>query len=78
MACGFIVSFLCTIINNALNTKLNKNGVLTSLPHIQRFVIPGILAGITSAIVQAIARQSNGEYGPNGDFPNRNSAQQAG
>lgn len=69
------------MINNILNKTINKNGVVTSLPHIQRFVIPGILAAIASSIVQAIGKQTlgdNGEYGPNGGFVNRNSSQQAG
>lgn len=67
------------MINNIINMKINNNGVVTSLPHIQRFVIPGILAAIASSIVQAIGRQSLGSvYGPNGDFANRNTSQQAG
>jgi hypothetical protein len=52
---GYIVSFLSSIYPAQLNQKINKDGVLFTYPHVNRFLIPAFIASIVSAVVQACA-----------------------
>ena len=42
--------------------KFNKNGVKSSLSQISRFIIPGFISGVISAILHAIDQGSDGNY----------------
>lgn len=42
--------------------RLNKNGVVVSLTTLERYVFPGIISGIISAILIGTNQGSNGYY----------------
>jgi hypothetical protein len=62
---GFIIGFLGSIFPSAINEKFNQNGILFTYPHVNRFLIPSIIAVIVSAIIQACKNSQNGAFGLN-------------
>ncbi len=58
MALGFSGGFIASVAHSVIKKKINKNAVLESNSYIFSFIIPGVLASITSALVQAAANGS--------------------
>jgi hypothetical protein len=56
------MAFISTLYHSAQLRALNKSGVTTSLAHLTRFLIPGILSGILSAILTAINQGNDGSH----------------
>lgn len=52
------MAFVSTFRLSAALRRFNKNGVISSLAYLDRFIIPGIMAGILSAILYAINQGS--------------------
>lgn len=48
---GFITGFVATIFHSRIFRKRNLNGVSLSLGTVERLIIPGVVAGILSAIL---------------------------
>lgn len=74
---GYVVGFASSIYPATMNRKINKNGVIFTFPTINRFLIPGFLACVVSAIVQACNVSENGDHYIN-RLPQRTSVQQGG
>ncbi len=72
-----MMGFAATIYHSAQLRRINKNGVVVSLTHIDRFVIPGLFCGFLSAILYAIAQGDNGGFILN-RFPGRSNIGQGG
>lgn len=62
---GFIVGFLSSTHAATIGRSLNKQGVIYSYPHINRFLVPGVIGAIVSGIVQACNNGVNGDHGVN-------------
>lgn len=62
---GFVVSFASSIYSSAIHRKTNNNGVAFTYSHINRFFIPGVIACIVSAVVQAVDLSINGDHNTN-------------
>lgn len=56
------MGLIATLYQSAQLRRLNKNGVVVSLTHFDRFILPGIFCGILSAILYAINQGSHGNY----------------
>lgn len=74
---GFIVSFVCSIYPATMNRKINENGILFTFPHLNRFVIPAVIASIVAAIIQACGDSLNGDFALN-QLQGRTPIQQGG
>lgn len=62
MGVGTIVGFLSAILLSVLKEKMNKKGVADSNGVVSSYLIPGLIAGILSAIFQANGAQYNDKY----------------
>lgn len=62
LSIGFLVSFVVSAFHSRQLRSLNYNGVKLSLGHINMYFIPGLFAGIFSAILQAINQGSLDNY----------------
>ena len=60
LICGYVIGFASSIYPATFNRKANKDGVLFTFPHINRFFIPAFFACVISAIVQASNVSANG------------------
>ena len=65
LAIGSLTGFFTAILHRFLIKKVNKKGVLDSIGILTAYLIPGLLAGIISAIVRAVGSQKNGSYQAN-------------
>ena len=74
---GFLVGFLSSAHASTLGRKINSNGVIFSLPHLNRFFIPGFIGAIVSGIIQACDNSINGAHGVN-RLSSRTAVQQGG
>jgi tetrahydromethanopterin S-methyltransferase subunit F len=54
------MAFISTIFHSEQLRAINKEGVLTSLAHLTRFLLPGIVCGFISAILTAIHQEPEG------------------
>jgi flagellar biosynthesis protein FliQ len=50
------MSFICSFMHSDHIRLINSGGVIISLAHLTRFMIPGIISGVLSAILTAINR----------------------
>jgi len=62
LTAGFITSLFTSLYHSVQLRKMNANGVAVSLASINRFLIPGLLCGILSAIMTAINQGNDGNY----------------
>ena len=62
LAAGFIGGLITTIYHSRQLRRLNKNGILTSLGHLDNYVLPGFLSGVLSAILHAIGQGTFGNF----------------
>ena len=62
LGAGFIGGLISTCYQSGFLRNLNKNGVVVSLGHFDRYLIPGILSGILSAILYGINQGNDGNY----------------
>lgn len=74
---GFVVSFASAIYPMTFNRKVNEKGVLFTYPHVNRFIIPALIASIVSAVIQASSNSANGAFGIN-RLSGRTAIQQGG
>lgn len=56
------MGLICSLYQSAQLRKLNKDGVVVSLAHFDRYILPGIFCGILSAILYAINQGNDGGY----------------
>ena len=54
IASGFIAGLTFSLYQSKIFDKINKNGILFSLPVMNRLLFPGIASGILSAILISI------------------------
>lgn len=62
LGAGFVMGLISTLYQSAQLRRLNKNGVVVSLTHFDRYIVPGIFCGALSAILYAINQGSKGNY----------------
>lgn len=56
------MGMICTLYQSAQLRKLNRDGVVVSLAHFDRYILPGLFCGILSAILYAINQGNDGDY----------------
>lgn len=56
------MGMICTLYQSAQLRKLNRDGVVVSLAHFDRYILPGLFCGILSAILYAIYQGNDGDY----------------
>lgn len=54
LTAGFIMGMVCTLMHARIFRKANNEGVVYSLPVVNRLIVPGVFAGILNAIVSAV------------------------
>lgn len=59
---GYVVGFGSSIYPSNMHRKANQNGVLFTFPILNNYLIPGFLACIVSAVVQACNVSENGPH----------------
>jgi hypothetical protein len=59
---GFVVSFASSIYPSSMHRKANLNGVLFTFPILNNYLIPGFIACIVSAVIQACNVSQNGQH----------------
>lgn len=62
---GYVVGFASSIYPSVMNRRLNKDGVIYTFSHVNRFFIPGFIACVVSAIVQGVDLTINGQHNLN-------------
>ncbi len=62
LACGYIMGLISSLYQSAQLRKLNKDGVVVSLAHFDRYIVPGVFSGVLSAILYAINQGNDGNY----------------
>lgn len=62
LAAGFVGGLVTTIYHSRQLRRINKNGILTSLGHLDNYVLPGFLSGVLSAILHAIGQGTFGNF----------------
>lgn len=62
LSCGFILGLICSLYQAAQLRRLNRDGVVVSLAHFDRYIVPGIFCGVLSAILYAINQGNTGDY----------------
>lgn len=77
MGIGTIVGFLCALLTSKLKAKMNEKGVVDSNGVLSSYLVPGLIAGILSAIFHANGAESSALYKANFDT-NRTRFQQGG
>lgn len=59
---GSLVGFLASLNNSAQLRTTNKEGVLFTHSVLQRFLLPGVFAGLLAAILHGVGEYINGGY----------------
>lgn len=59
---GFAIGLLSTLLHSVQLRKFNETGVVSSLGSFGRYLIPGLFAGVLSAILSAVNQGNNGNY----------------
>lgn len=77
MGIGCIVSIICGLGISLIKISMNQKGIRDSNGVLSSYLIPGLIAGILSAIFQANGAQAYGNYIANTD-PDRTRFQQGG
>ncbi len=62
MGIGTITSFISSLLISKLKLKMNKNGIKDSNGIFASYLIPGLIAGILSAIFHANGAQNYSTY----------------
>ena len=60
---GYLFGFLTSLYCSRFMKNSNEAGVLYTYSHLQRFLIPGIVSCILSAILHGLGDWTNGSYG---------------
>ena len=56
------MGFFASIYHSSHLRSLNKNGVVVSLGHLQRYILPGFFSGVVSAVLYAINQGNDGNH----------------
>jgi|688.fasta_scaffold55727_1 hypothetical protein len=59
---GYVVGFGSSIYPSNIHRKANQNGVLFTFPILNNYLIPGFIACIVSAVIQACNVSQNGPH----------------
>jgi hypothetical protein len=60
---GSLVGFLSSLNSAALLRSINSQGVLFTYSTVQRFLLPGVFAGLLAAILHGVGEYFNGDFG---------------
>lgn len=67
MGIGTICSFVCALLTSTQKMKMNAKGVVDSNGVLSSYLIPGLMAGVLSAIFQANGAEGSTVYNSNFD-----------
>lgn len=62
---GFVIGFIGSFKSTDLHRWINKDGIGYTQVHLTRYLIPGLVAAILVAILQATGTNKNGFYDKN-------------